>query len=109
MASPRDVVIIEGVRTPFAKAGSDLKDIHPAELGQIALKELFQMVITFGLTVFAWIFFRAEDINHAISYISGIFSKGSAFLDNFFIFPLSTSVQKLRSSRCDLLLSKRLN
>ncbi|MCB0414817.1 MAG: acetyl-CoA C-acyltransferase, partial [Bdellovibrionales bacterium] len=42
MASPRDVVIIEGVRTPFAKAGSDLKDIHPAELGQIALKELFQ-------------------------------------------------------------------
>lgn len=38
--SPRDVVIIEGLRTPFAKAGSALKDVHPAELGKVALKEL---------------------------------------------------------------------
>ena len=30
---------------------------------------------TFGMTVFAWIFFRAESVGHAISYISGIFSK----------------------------------
>jgi D-alanyl-lipoteichoic acid acyltransferase DltB (MBOAT superfamily) len=52
------------------------------------LKELFQMVITFGLTVFAWIFFRAEDINHAISYISGIFSK------SLFSMPISNEVFK---------------
>ena len=26
------------------------------------------------LTVFAWIFFRAEDVSHAFSYIGGIFS-----------------------------------
>ena len=32
------------------------------------------MLITFGLTVFAWIFFRAENIGHAISYISEIIS-----------------------------------
>ena len=32
------------------------------------------MVLTFVLTVFAWIFFRAENIGHAISYISEIFS-----------------------------------
>ena len=32
------------------------------------------MILTFGLTVFAWIFFRAENIGHAISYISEIFS-----------------------------------
>jgi D-alanyl-lipoteichoic acid acyltransferase DltB (MBOAT superfamily) len=38
------------------------------------LKELFLMVITFSLTVFAWIFFRANSIGHAISYISEIFS-----------------------------------
>lgn len=38
-------------------------------------RELVQMTVTFGLTVFAWIFFRAENIQHAISYISGIFSK----------------------------------
>ncbi len=38
--SPRDVVIVEGVRTPFAKAGTKLKTVHPAQLGQIALTEL---------------------------------------------------------------------
>jgi hypothetical protein len=32
------------------------------------------MLLTFGLTVFAWIFFRAENISHAFSYISEIFS-----------------------------------
>jgi len=31
-------------------------------------------LLTFALTVFAWIFFRAESIDHAFSYISGIFS-----------------------------------
>lgn len=36
----RDVVIVDGVRTPFAKAGSDLKDIHAADLGTTALTEL---------------------------------------------------------------------
>jgi hypothetical protein len=40
-----------------------------------SLKELFQMTITFTLTVFAWIFFRAESLSHAMQYISGIFSK----------------------------------
>lgn len=39
-----------------------------------SLKELFFMLLTFGLTVFAWIFFRANNLGHAISYISGIFS-----------------------------------
>ena len=38
------------------------------------LKEFFQIALTFSLTVFAWIFFRAENIEHAISFISEIFS-----------------------------------
>ena len=38
-------------------------------------KELVQMSITFALAVFAWIFFRAESMTHAITYVSGIFSK----------------------------------
>lgn len=38
--SPRDVVIVEGIRTPFAKADTKLKNVHPAELGRVALKEL---------------------------------------------------------------------
>jgi len=39
-----------------------------------SVKEFSFMLLTFGLTVFAWIFFRANNIGHAISYISGIFS-----------------------------------
>lgn len=39
------------------------------------VKEFFQMITTFALAVFAWIFFRAENITHAFSYVSGIFSK----------------------------------
>ncbi len=33
------------------------------------------MLLTFSLTVFAWIFFRAESVSHAINYISQILSK----------------------------------
>jgi alginate O-acetyltransferase complex protein AlgI len=40
-----------------------------------SVKELFEMAMTFALTVFAWIFFRAENISQALQYISGIFSK----------------------------------
>jgi D-alanyl-lipoteichoic acid acyltransferase DltB (MBOAT superfamily) len=39
------------------------------------LKDLFSILITFSLTVFAWIFFRAENISHAMTYISQIFSR----------------------------------
>lgn len=39
-----------------------------------AFKTTLNILITFGLTCFAWIFFRAENIGHAIQYISEIFS-----------------------------------
>jgi D-alanyl-lipoteichoic acid acyltransferase DltB (MBOAT superfamily) len=39
-----------------------------------SFRELTSILITFSLTVFAWIFFRAENISHAFSYISGILS-----------------------------------
>ncbi len=38
-------------------------------------KEAIAMLSTFGITVFAWIFFRAENLAHAGNYISEIFSK----------------------------------
>jgi alginate O-acetyltransferase complex protein AlgI len=38
------------------------------------LKEFSSMLLTFSLTVFAWIFFRAGSIGHAISFISEILS-----------------------------------
>ena len=40
-----------------------------------SIKELLLMSLTFGLTAFAWIFFRANNIGHAVSYISEIFSR----------------------------------
>ena len=39
------------------------------------IKELLSMLTTFSLTVFAWIFFRAESVSQAFSYIGGIFTK----------------------------------
>jgi len=40
-----------------------------------SLKELFQMGLTFGLTIIAWVFFRAESVGIALSYLNAIFSK----------------------------------
>ena len=40
-----------------------------------SFREFFAMLTTFILTVFAWIFFRAESLNHAFIYIGGVFSK----------------------------------
>lgn len=57
----------------FLNRCSYLKD-HTIDSSQPALKELPQILFTFSLTAFAWIFFRAENMNHAVSYISGIFS-----------------------------------
>jgi D-alanyl-lipoteichoic acid acyltransferase DltB (MBOAT superfamily) len=37
-------------------------------------RELISMLTTFILTVFAWIFFRAVNINHALNIIKGVFN-----------------------------------
>ena len=47
-----------------------------------SFRELFLMLTTFVLTVFAWIFFRANNLSHAFSYIDGIFDT------NFFNIPI---------------------
>jgi D-alanyl-lipoteichoic acid acyltransferase DltB (MBOAT superfamily) len=38
------------------------------------IREMVSMLVTFGLTCFAWIFFRAQDMHHAFAYIGEIFS-----------------------------------
>jgi D-alanyl-lipoteichoic acid acyltransferase DltB (MBOAT superfamily) len=48
-----------------------------------SLKELRLMGTTFFFTVIAWIFFRADTINHAISYVDGIFSPSIIERPNF--------------------------
>lgn len=47
-----------------------------------SFNELMNMMITFGLIVFTWIFFRAENVEHAFSYISGIFNKSILSVPN---------------------------
>jgi len=39
-----------------------------------SIKECGQMFLTFSLTVIAWIFFRADNIGHAVNYLNEIFS-----------------------------------
>ena len=39
-----------------------------------SFRELLQMLITFVLVMLAWIFFRSNDLGHAIQYLSTLFS-----------------------------------
>ena len=61
---------------PLLLTNNNRNNLETVSQGKIfpSLKELSFMLLTFGLTVFAWIFFRAENIGHAISYISEILS-----------------------------------
>jgi D-alanyl-lipoteichoic acid acyltransferase DltB (MBOAT superfamily) len=47
------------------------------------IKEFFAIVFTFCLTTFAWIFFRANTVSHALSYISRLFSISIFTIPNF--------------------------
>jgi alginate O-acetyltransferase complex protein AlgI len=61
---------------PLLLTKNNRNNIETVAQGKLfpTLKELSFMLLTFGLTVFAWIFFRANNIGHAISYISEILS-----------------------------------
>tara|TARA_R110002033_G_scaffold143840_2_gene181936 strand:+ start:7024 stop:8460 length:1437 start_codon:yes stop_codon:yes gene_type:complete len=52
-----------------------------------SFKEFTQILITFFLTLLAWVFFRADNISHAFSYISKIFS--FSLFNSLEIFPIS--------------------
>ncbi len=53
-----------------------------------SLYELFQMLITFSITILAWVFFRANSINHALLYLKGIFSFSFLSLPELFPIPI---------------------
>ncbi len=40
----------------------------------ITIRDIFNIITTFGLTVIAWVFFRAESIEHALLYLRRVFS-----------------------------------
>jgi D-alanyl-lipoteichoic acid acyltransferase DltB (MBOAT superfamily) len=48
-----------------------------------SIKELFSIGLTFLLTMLAWVFFRAETLAHAWSYLKGIFSKSLFAIPQF--------------------------
>ena len=62
---------------PLLLTNNNRKNLGVVAEGKLlpSFRELFAMLTTFGLTVFAWIFFRAENLSHAFSYVGGIFSK----------------------------------
>ena len=62
---------------PLMLAKRNRKNMEVVAMGKYfpTVREVINMGITFMLTVFAWIFFRAESLSHASSYISTIFSK----------------------------------
>lgn len=41
------------------------------------------VLATFGIVMFSWIFFRANDVRHALKYISGIFSSSILTIPHF--------------------------
>jgi D-alanyl-lipoteichoic acid acyltransferase DltB (MBOAT superfamily) len=58
----------------FFKTNRNNLDIVAQNTYWPSWKELFQIILTFNLTVFAWIFFRATSLTHAMQYISAMFS-----------------------------------
>lgn len=61
---------------PLLLTNSNRKHMGAVAVGRMVptLSEFSKISLTFSLTVFAWIFFRANNIEHAILYISKIFS-----------------------------------
>ncbi len=55
-----------------------------------SLRELFGIATTFFITCLAWVFFRAENLGHAFSYLDGIFSFSLFTLPD--IFPMTTLI-----------------
>jgi alginate O-acetyltransferase complex protein AlgI len=61
---------------PLLLLGKNRRNLDIVASGKFfpSIRELSGMVITFSLTVIAWVFFRADNISHAISYLNRMFS-----------------------------------
>lgn len=70
---------------PLILTNRNRKHIDEIALGRTfpTWKELSNMIFTFAFTVFAWIFFRAENIAHAFSYLGGIFNRSLFSVPSF--------------------------
>jgi alginate O-acetyltransferase complex protein AlgI len=70
---------------PLLLARKNRNNLDTIASGKILpnLKEFSFMIFTFCLVVIAWIFFRAESINHALNYLSTIFSASLFTIPDF--------------------------
>jgi len=61
---------------PLLISNTNRNNIEIVARGKLlpSLKEFLQIVTTFSITVFAWIFFRAESVRHALNYVADIFT-----------------------------------
>jgi alginate O-acetyltransferase complex protein AlgI len=62
---------------PLLVLKSNRQNLETVAQGKLlpSFKELISMLITFSLTCFAWVFFRAESLTHAFTFFRQIFSK----------------------------------
>jgi alginate O-acetyltransferase complex protein AlgI len=61
---------------PLLLSGKNRENLNTVAQGNIlpSFSEVIQISFTFLLTMLAWIFFRAENVAHAFSYLNGLFS-----------------------------------
>jgi len=61
---------------PLLLTGKNRQNLDTVAQGNIlpSFKEVLQITFTFLLTTLAWIFFRAENVAHAFSYLNGLFT-----------------------------------
>jgi len=70
---------------PLLLANKNRNNLEIASQGRFfpSIKEVLNISMTFSLTVFAWIFFRANDIGHAWAIVSEIFTNSILEIPNF--------------------------
>jgi len=61
---------------PLLITKSNRRNLNTIAEGKMfpTMKEFLGMLMTFSLTVLAWVFFRANDLDHAFNYLSELFS-----------------------------------
>jgi len=70
---------------PLLLTNNNRKNLGVVAEGQLfpSFRETVAMLRTFMLTVFAWIFFRADNIDHAFNYIGKIFTESIIITPDF--------------------------
>lgn len=70
---------------PLLLAKKNRANIGDVAQGRLipSIKDVLKITSTFLLTVLAWVFFRADSVSHAISYLGGIFSESLFSMPEF--------------------------